>query len=331
MTSTPSHHRWGFSEVFLLQFFPCPVALCVRKEHLDAPSLAPRPFLCYPFFVMQNDALKHEVRSWWDAHPFAYLIEGEEEGSWSFFRNVDRKVMKWMSPWAHTRYPLLSNLVDFSALKGKRVLDIACGTGWSTEQFVRAGAIVTAIDLTPKAVELTKKRLALYGLQATVLEADAEQLPFPDGSFEYVMAWGCLMHTPNTAGAIKEIYRVLAPGGKGGAMMYNKHSIHWYWGIWFHRGILEGKLLKMNEQELANRYTDGVDVGGNMLTKFFSPKQFFQLFALFPKRRVRIFDRPEVADYLPSMRLPLGRVLPKSVKRWIAYRWGQTAWIDFEK
>ena len=281
---------------------------------------------------MQDEALKNKVKEWWNANPFQYLIGKEEEGTWVFFRNVDRKVMKWMSPWAHTKYPLLSNLVDYGALKGKKVLDIACGTGWTTEQFVRAGAIVTAIDLTPKAVELTKKRLDLYGLKAEVLEADAENLPFPDASFDYVMAWGCLMHTPDTEKAVREIHRVLVSGGKGGAMMYNKDSIHWRWAIWFGRGILRGKLLKMNEQELANRYTDGVDVGGNMLTKFFTPKEFDGLFSVFPSRRVRIFDRPELADFLPSRKLPLGKyLLPYSVKKAIAGRFGQTAWIDFQK
>ncbi|MFA6429344.1 MAG: class I SAM-dependent methyltransferase [Patescibacteria group bacterium] len=280
---------------------------------------------------MQDEALKTRVRDWWNTNPFAYLLTVDPEGSWQFFRNVDRKVMKWMSPWAHTRYPLLSNLVDYSALKGKRVLDIACGTGWTTEQFCRAGAIVTAIDLTPKAVELTKKRLALYGLEATVLEADAENLPFPDQSFDYVMAWGCLMHTPDTEKAVREIHRVLVPGGKGGAMMYNKNSFHWRWALWFGKGILKGKLLKMKPQELANRYTDGADVGGNMLTKFFTPKEFDRMYSIFPKRRVRIYDRPEVMDVFPHRYLPLGRVLPQTVKKWFAYKWGQTAWIDFEK
>ncbi len=283
---------------------------------------------------MQDDSLKAQVREWWNANPFQYLISREEEGGWAFFRNVDRKVMKWMSPWAHTRYPLLSNLVDYPSLKGKRVLDIACGTGWSTEQFVRAGAIVTAIDLTPKAVELTKRRLALYGLsdQAQVMEADAEHLPFPDQSFDYVMAWGCLMHTPDTEGAIREIHRVLAPGGSAGAMMYNKSSIHWWWGIWFGKGILRGKRLRMDVQTLTNTYTDGVDVGGNKLTKFWTPAQFRTMWsAVFPHVRVRIFDRPEIAEDLPSRHLPLGRILPNAVKKFIAYHWGQTAWIDVRK
>lgn len=280
---------------------------------------------------MQDEALKQKVRGWWDEHPFAYLIKGEEEGSWVFYRNIDRKVMKWMSPWAHTRYPLLSNLVNYSDLKGKKVLDIACGTGWTTEQFVRAGADVTAIDLTPKAVELAKRRLAMYGLEANVLEADAENLPFPDSSFDYVMAWGCLMHTPDTEKAIREIYRVLKPGGKGGAMMYNKSSIHWWWGIWFGKGILRGKRFKMGLQELTNRYTDGVDVGGNMLTKFWTPEEFKKLWSVFPNVSVVTYDRPELVDDLPARKLPLGRILPYKLKKWIAYRFGLTAWIEFQK
>lgn len=280
---------------------------------------------------MQDEPLKTKVRNWWNANPFQYLIKGDDEGTWAFYRNVDRKVMKWMSPWAHTKYPLLSNLIDYPSLKGKRVLDIACGTGWTTEQLVRAGAQVTAIDLTPKAVELTKKRLALFGLEANVMEADAEHLPFPENAFDYVLAWGCLMHTPDTEQAIREIHRVLAPGGRGGAMMYNKNSIHWWWGIYVNKGLLRGKRFKMSVQELTNRYTDGVDVGGNMLTKFWTPKQFMKLWSVFQKRKVRIFDRPEIAEDLPSRHLPLGRILPNGVKKRIAYTWGLTAWIDFEK
>ena len=131
--------------------------------------------------------------------------------------------------------------------------------------------------------------------------------------------------------AIREIQRVLKPGGRGGAMMYNKNSIHWRWALWFGKGILQGKLLKMKEQELANRYTDGVDVGGNMLTKFFTPEEFDKMFSVFKSREVKVFDRPEVADSLPSRRLPIGKCFPMFVKHWIARHWGQTAWIGFEK
>jgi len=159
---------------------------------------------------MENN-LKSKIRDWWNGYPFTYFVK-DKEGSWEFFRNIDRKILKWM-PWAQEGYPLLSKVIDYKLLKGKKILDIACGTGWSSEQFARAGADVTAIDITPKAVELAKKRFELYSLRAEILVADAENLSFPDNSFDYILAWGCLMHMPNTQKAISEIYRVLKPGG----------------------------------------------------------------------------------------------------------------------
>ncbi|MDO8564523.1 MAG: class I SAM-dependent methyltransferase, partial [bacterium] len=216
-----------------------------------------------------NKELKDKVRSWWNNYPFTYFVK-EEIGSWAFFRNVDRKIFKWC-PWAHDGYPLFSKFVPYKELVGKKVLDIGCGTGWSTEQFARMGAEVSAIDLTPKAIELTKKRFALYHLQADIRVGDAEQLPFQDGTFDYVFVWGVLMHTPDTEQAIREIYRVLKPGGRAAAMMYNRNSLHFRWFLQFGKGILRGKLLRFSVQELANRYTDGAEIGGNMLTKFYTP------------------------------------------------------------
>ena len=128
------------------------------------------------FFNEKSDAdLTKKVQSWWNQNPFTYLMDNQNiQPDWAFFRNIDRKIIKWM-PWAQKGYPLLGNLIDYASLKDKRVLDIAIGTGWSTEQFVRAGAHVTAIDLTQHAVELTKKRLELNGLHAhEVRQADAQ-------------------------------------------------------------------------------------------------------------------------------------------------------------
>ncbi|MFC1612616.1 class I SAM-dependent methyltransferase [Patescibacteria group bacterium] len=281
-----------------------------------------------------NEELKQSIRSWWHKNPFIYdKHRGAEKNQepvldWAFFRNTDQKVIKWMSPWAHTGYPLLSNLVDYQALRGKKVLDIAVGTGWTTEQFCRAGADVTAIDLTPRAVEITKRRLALNNLYANVIEGDQENLQFPDESFDYVMAWGCLMHSPNTQKAINEIHRVLKPGGKTGAMMYNKNSLHWKYFIWFGKGILRLKLLKYNEQELSNRYTDGYKVGGNMLTKFYTPDEVAKMYEKFSHKKVNVCDGDGMMDFFPHRKLPLGKLLPLQTKRNCCKKWGQTLWIE---
>jgi len=106
---------------------------------------------------MESEDLKQRVINWWNENPFNYNIS-EDEGSWQYFRNIDRKFLKW-HPWGQSGYPLLSNFIDYRNLRGKKVLDIGCGPGWSSEQFAQMGCDVTAIDITPKAIELTKKKV----------------------------------------------------------------------------------------------------------------------------------------------------------------------------
>ena len=279
----------------------------------------------------QNDqTLNAKVREWWNKNPFNYFV-GDEEGSWAFFRNIDRKFLKWIPFMQKGGYPFLTRYVDMKGLQGKNVLDIACGTGVLTEQFVRMGANVTAVDLTPKAVELTKKRLALYGLVANVIEGDAQALPFDDNSFDYVCAWGCLMHMPNTEKAISEIHRVLKPGGKGLAMMYHRDSVHLRYCIQLGRGILRLKYLKYDDQSLINRYTDGAKVGGNMLARFYTRKEFRKLFSAFKDVGVFIHDNHGVPDQLPHPWLPIGKLLPKAMKEWVCRAFGMTAIVTFQK
>jgi ubiquinone/menaquinone biosynthesis C-methylase UbiE len=277
-----------------------------------------------------DEGLNQRVRSWWHENPFNYFVD-DEEGSWSFFRNIDRKFLKWIPFMQSGGYPFLTRYVDMKGLKGKKLLDIACGTGVLTEQFVRMGADVTAIDLTPKAVELTKKRLALYGIQANVMEADAQKLPFPDHSFDFVCAWGCLMHMPKTEQAIAEIKRVLKPGGSMIAMMYHSNSVHLRYCIQLGRGILRLKYLQYDHQSLINRYTDGARVGGNMLAKFYSRGEFHELFSGFTDVGVFIHDNHPMVDQLPHPWLPLGKLLPKSIKEWICRSVGMTAIITAKK
>jgi ubiquinone/menaquinone biosynthesis C-methylase UbiE len=276
-----------------------------------------------------DEALNNRVRDWWNNNPFQYFAAGEE-GSWEFFRNVDRKFLKW-TPFVQTGYPFLSKYVDMYGLRGKKVLDIACGTGVLTEQFVRMGAQVTAVDLTPKAVALTRQRLGLYHLEADVIEADAQALPFEDESFDFVCAWGCLMHMPKTEQAISEIQRVLRPGGRFFGMMYHKNSIHFRYAIQLYHGILRLQYLRYDTQSLANRFSDGAHTGGNQLTKFYSRKQFRSLFSGFGDLNIAIDDNPSVAGQLPHPWLPLGRLLPVSIKQAICRRFGLSALISARK
>ena len=279
-----------------------------------------------------SEELTQKVQKWWNDNPFTYLMDNKNiTPDWAFFRNIDRKIIKWM-PWAQVGYPLLSKVIDYKKLEGKNVLDIAVGTGWTTENLIRAGAQVTAIDLTPQAIALTKRRLEINHLSATAtVVADAQNLPFPDQSFDFVLAFGCLMHMPNTIKAVQEIYRVLKPGGRAAAMMYYKHSLHWWYYIFFAKGIVRGKLFKMSPQELSSRYTDGAYEEGNQLTKFYSRGEIKKLFDQFKEIKIMVDDTTTPIDTFPHRYLPLGYFLPTRFKTWLVKKVGQTLWIDVVK
>ena len=139
--------------------------------------------------------------------------------------------------------PYIPPFADFASGSGQRVLEIGVGAGADFVQWVQAGARATGVDLTEAGVALTREHLEVLGMHeagAEVRQADAEALPFEDGSFDLVYSWGVLHHTPDTKRAFAEAHRVLAPGGEIRAMIYRLPS----WSGWMLRmqhGILKGR------------------------------------------------------------------------------------------
>lgn len=127
----------------------------------------------------------------------------------------------------HVRYqlePQILPFADFGAAKGKKVLEVGIGLGADLVRWARAGAVVTGVDLTERAVSIARQRLAGEGLRADIYVGDAERLPFDDDQFDVVYSWGVLHHTPDPAGALAEAERVLAPGGRLKIMVYHRRS-----------------------------------------------------------------------------------------------------------
>ena len=120
--------------------------------------------------------------------------------------------------------PEISEFADFESARNMRVLEIGVGMGSDFLHWIRAGAEGTGVDLTKRAVAITRKRLEENGLNATLQVADAESLPFKDGRFDIVYSWGVLHHTPDTRQALLEAQRVLAPNGRLKVMLYHRRS-----------------------------------------------------------------------------------------------------------
>jgi len=98
----------------------------------------------------------------------------------------------------------------------QRVLDVAAGNGNATLAAARRFADVTSTDYVGTLLDQGKKRAEAEGLAVTFQQADAEKLPFPDGSFDVVLSTFGVMFTPDQAKAAKELLRVCRPGGKIG-------------------------------------------------------------------------------------------------------------------
>ena len=105
-------------------------------------------------------------------------------------------------------------LVSFAHVRsGEKVLDVACGTGVAGLAAARIGAHVTGIDLTPELLVRARENKAIAGVEMELLEADAEELPFPDATFDTVVSQFGHMFAPRPDVATKEMLRVLRPGG----------------------------------------------------------------------------------------------------------------------
>jgi ubiquinone/menaquinone biosynthesis C-methylase UbiE len=96
-----------------------------------------------------------------------------------------------------------------------RSLEIGAGTGYFTLNLLRAGLVgkATCSDISPGMLETLRSNASSLGLAVTTEPADAERLPFADGSFDLVLGHAVLHHIPNLARAFAEFARVLTPGG----------------------------------------------------------------------------------------------------------------------
>ncbi len=183
---------------------------------------------------------------------------------------------------ARQRYalePYILEFAQFESCRGKKVLEVGVGLGADHQRFAEAGAELYGIDLTERAVDHTRRRLALFGLPACVMVGDAEALPFPDESFDMVYSWGVLHHTPNTPAAVREVFRVLRPGGVARVMLYHKWSFVGFM-LWTRYALLAGK----PSRSLRNVYAQHLESPG---TQAFSRSEVRRLFADFREVRVR--------------------------------------------
>jgi ubiquinone/menaquinone biosynthesis C-methylase UbiE len=275
------------------------------------------------------------VQQFWNANPCGRRFAKQEIGSREFFDEIE--LYRYRTEW---HIPLL---VGFGDWTGRDVLEVGCGLGTDAVQFGRNHARYTGVDLTPRSIELTALRFRQQKLDGRFLTADAENLPFPDGSFDLVYSHGVLHHTPNTERAIQEVHRVLKPDGRAMIMLYHRRSYNYYGNIMFLRRLgarvlafstgrrlvasLTGESLESLETraramrldpgtfwQKQHFLSDNTDGAGNPVSKVFTRTEASRMFKSFSKVRtsVRFLNKrwvPLVGPYLPrAIDGALGRI-----------------------
>lgn len=288
-----------------------------------------------------NTQLKNRVRDFWQRNPCGTKFAEAQPGSRAFYEAVEqhRYEKEWHIPAA----------AGFAASRNLRVLEIGCGLGTDGAQFARAGADYTGVDLTEAAVDLSRRRFELFNLPGTFQVADAERLDFADNSFDVVYSHGVLHHTPDTAGAVREVHRVLRPGGVAKVMLYHRNSYNYRVNISILRRLgvhllrfdlgfrfvrlftgepeeslreharrLRSEAGYLGADEFLNQNTDGA---GNPLARVYSRNEARELF--------KDFSQVELRTYFFNKRwLPiLGPILPRPLESGLASKWGWHLWI----
>lgn len=258
------------------------------------------------------DIYKEEAQRQWDNDPcgshyvkneiFAHTIE--------WYLDVERYRYKEYAPWMFA-------VMGFDQYSGKKVLEVGAGIGTDLAQFAKYGAIVTDLDLSNGHLTHAKENFKLRGLSGQFHHGDAEQMGFADESFDLVYSNGVIHHSPNTQQIVKEMWRVLKPGGTVKVMVYAENSLH-YW-----RNLVNGEWWAGDYHDLALEYSPSMgeimsrtveisEFGAKPLVKVYTRKRLATLFTDFTNIKIvqRQMVRAEVPAYLRW--LPVG-VLGKCV------------------
>ncbi len=234
---------------------------------------------------------------------------------------------------ARERYGLETWIKPFARFDegaGQRVLEVGVGMGADYLEWLKAGADAYGIDFTARGVAHTERRCQLHGFTPKVIVGDAENLPYPDDSFDLVYSWGVVHHSPDTAQCFREIARVLRPGGCARVAIYHLRS----WGvglIWARNGLLRGKL-----QGPRRIVADNLESPG---TKLYTVSEARELCAPF-SRVVEIRTQLGLGDLLtmkPSAKYAdlfsqfLFKVYPRWLIRRLGHRFGGYLLIECAK
>ena len=165
-------------------------------------------------------SLTDEVRAFWEGTPCGTggaIVGDAAPLTPAWFQRVESH--------RYALEPFIHAVAQFTRHHGERLLEIGVGAGTDHLQWARAGLHCHGVDLTQAAIETTRAQLALHGFSSELQRLSAESLPFPDASFDLVYSWGVIHHAERPEAIVREIRRVLRPGGQFIGMLYARYSL----------------------------------------------------------------------------------------------------------
>ncbi len=256
-----------------------------------------------------------EVRNYWNARPCNLRHSPAEVGSREYFDQVEAR--------KYFVEPHIPGFAQFERWAGKRVLEIGCGLGTDTINFARAGATVTAVDLSDESLTLARKRAEVFGLadRITFHQANAEELSktVPVEKYDLVYSFGVLHHTPHPPRAMTEVTKYMGADSEFKIMVYHRHSWKVFWLV---MTLGKGRFWRTDEWvALQSEAQTGCPVTYSYSRE--SIKQLLHEFVIDEMFVDHIFPYsiPEYKRYEYRKALPF-RWLPEAVFRRMEQCWG---------
>lgn len=157
------------------------------------------------------------------------LLEDVPEDSQQIQQVFDFEHRRFRDSW-YTRFEprLVEQFLDDCRLpreffEGRRALDAGCGSGRWSYALAELGTDLVAFDLTEGGVEAASEQLSERS-NVSVCQANVFQPPFAEESFDFLMSWGVLHHTPDTHAAFRSLVPLVKPGGTMYVMVYERYS-----------------------------------------------------------------------------------------------------------
>ena len=255
-----------------------------------------------------------KVQNYWNSRPCNIRHSPSPVGTRQYFDEVEARKY-----FVEPHIPLFA---EFEKWRGKKVLEIGCGLGTDTINFARAGAQVTAVDLSTESLALAKNRAEVFGLDnVTFYQANAEQLSdyVPVERYDLVYSFGVIHHTPHPERVIEQIHRYMDKDSIFKIMVYHRNSWKVFWMLMKY-GRKQGETL----DELIARYSEaetGCPVTYSYTTDTVS--DFLQGFDIIDTRIDHIFPYsiPEYKKY-EYKKIWYFRYLPHALFRLMEQKWG---------